>query len=124
PKGHGLVADRLSCSITYVDWQSRQFVSSCGLNDTAFPVILTLLERWPSYVPYEMLFPLLDGELKDQEVEERELAELAEKCADLRAASSQRDETVQQQASLDLQSILLPLRTLFEESLDCLKTVG
>ncbi|HZU03391.1 MAG TPA: hypothetical protein VFA10_27235 [Ktedonobacteraceae bacterium] len=119
PEGQELVADRFSGSVTFVDWKGEQFITSCRFSDTQFPVILILLESWPNYTPYEALLPLLDEELKDQEVEEAESAELTVKFARIRESGRPGESEEQkrriEEARKEVEPILRPLRDLLED---------
>jgi hypothetical protein len=73
PEQQGLVADALTCQLWLVDWQREQFLALCDdLGDEQFALVLALLERWPSYVPYEMLLPHIGIQPTQQDLDDLE----------------------------------------------------
>lgn len=66
PPEHELVMNKVSGKVTLVDWERRRFVSDSSFTDEELPLILTLLNDWPSYVPYEKMLILTSDETPEQ----------------------------------------------------------
>lgn len=91
PDEHELVLNRVACQCTLVDWERRHFVAEASFSEEEYRVMQTLLEAWPSYVPYERVLQVLHPqELPHHLVQQVETA--------------RRTET--------METLLLPVRTL------------
>src|SRR5260370_19671298 len=54
PERYGLVFDRLTGTLTLVNWKQEQFLAVCSsLNEEQIALVLYLLEMWPDRAPYE-----------------------------------------------------------------------
>ncbi len=106
PEWHSLVADRKLCMLLLVNWQDEQVLGICdALSDEQFSLVLTLLEQWPSYVPYECLLTQLGIPLTTQDIEDLE---------HLRT-SGREDEPEEEQARARVRPVLQTLRDLLSE---------
>jgi hypothetical protein len=59
PDEHEVVVNTLSGLTLLIDWENRRVKAECHFDDLELPLIRLLLDDWPSYTPYEKLFPLL-----------------------------------------------------------------
>lgn len=59
PDEHEIVLNTLSGLTLLIDWENRRVKAECRFDDMELPLIRQLLDDWPSYTPYEKLFPLL-----------------------------------------------------------------
>ncbi len=117
PERQSLMADRLTGTLTLVDWQQEQFLDSCDdLSDEQFSLLLTLLEQWPSYVSYAKLLEQIGIQLTAQEVEDLERVRESE-----RADESEEERIQDEQARARLQPILRTLRDLLGDCKPCLR---
>lgn len=116
PERQSLMVDRLTGTLTLVDWQQEQFLDSCDdLSDEQFSLLLTLLEQWPSYVPYEKLLGQLGIQLTVQDIDDLERIRVSE-----RADESEEEQRQDEQARARLQPALRTLRDLLRDCKPCL----
>jgi hypothetical protein len=59
PDEYELVLNPLSGLTLLIDWERRHVKAECCFDDLELPLIKQLLDDWPSYTPYEKLFPLV-----------------------------------------------------------------
>ncbi len=117
PEHHTLVVNLLAGGVTLVNWQSGRFLAHCSFDDDQLPILLTLLEQWPSYVPIEHFFPLVHVTPTEQLLDDLERVRI----------SGYKGETEHEHA-LDLlarervQPVLQPLRTLIASCIPTLNT--
>ncbi len=120
PERFSLVVDTLMGTITLVDWQNAQFLHVIEVvDDERFEVLLTLLRRWPSFVPYERLLPHLGIQLTDQESEALERVRTSGK-----ANESDEEQAQDKLAREQLQPVLQTLRDLLEDCRHALHSFG
>lgn len=120
PARHSLIVDRLLGMIVLVNWQDEQIVSvGEELNDEQFTLALTLLERWPSYTPYEILLGQLGIQLTGQDIEDLELLRTIR-----RANVSEEEQAQEAQARARLQPALQTLRDLLRDCRIYLQSFG
>jgi hypothetical protein len=62
PDGCGLVIHPSDGRVTLVDWSHGIFLAECAFTTKELPLILALLDAWPSYCPYARLLSFLCGE--------------------------------------------------------------
>lgn len=73
PARHSLVVDRLLSTMLLVNWQDEQMINNGEvMDDEQFALVLTLLEQWPSYVPYERLLKQLGILLSEEDIKDLE----------------------------------------------------
>src|SRR5260370_7192749 len=54
PERYGLIFDRLTGTLTLVNWKQEQFIDVCSsLSEEQIALVLYLLEMWPDRAPYE-----------------------------------------------------------------------
>jgi hypothetical protein len=68
PDEHEVVVNTLSGLTLLIDWERRRVKAECQFDDLELPLIRLLLDDWPSYTPYEKLFPLLFSETVAQQM--------------------------------------------------------
>ena len=120
PERHDLVADRLTGQLWLVNWQLEQLIDCCDeLLDEQFSLVLLLLERWPSFVPYEHLLRQIGIEPTGQD-----LADLERIRASRRAGESEEEQVLTQQARTRIEPLLQTLRDLLASSRACLNILG
>ncbi len=107
PEHHALVVNGVSSCVTLVDWQRGKFLAHCSFRDDELPLVILLLEGWPSYVPYEQFFPLLDIELTEQL--QRDLERLKTSRQD---GESEYEKALNEEARLRIQPVLHPIRMM------------
>ncbi len=91
-----------------IDWQNEQVVGNCEvMDDEPFALVLTLLEQWPSYTPYERLLQQLGITLTDQQIDDLEQLRTSGK-----ANESEEERRQDEQARARLQPVLQTLRDL------------
>lgn len=119
PERQSLVVDRVTGSLMLIDWQHEQIVAVCeDLNDDEqFSVVLTLLEQWPSYVPYAQLLDGLGIPLTAQDLADLEFVRLSGRM-------SRRKSRAQERARERLRPILQTLRDLLHECKSCIRDLG
>jgi len=117
PVRHGVIADRLTGSLTLVNWQDERFIAICELDDEQFSVVFTLLEQWPSCVPYEQLLRQLGIEPTGQDLADLEFVRMSGQMSRSRVQAKA-------QARTRLQPTLQKLRDLLSSSRACLNTLG
>jgi hypothetical protein len=111
PERHSLVVDSLLSTILLVDWRNEQVLGNCEvMDDEQFALVLTLLEQWPSYVPYERLLRQLGILLQAQDIEDLERLRVSG-----RADESEEELAQDEQAGARLQPILQTLRDLLHD---------
>ncbi len=66
PHDHELVVNKVSGKVTQVDWERRRFVADSSFTDEELPLIMTLLNDWPSHVPYEKMLVVVSDETPEQ----------------------------------------------------------
>jgi hypothetical protein len=106
PEKYEVVVNRFSGETTLVNWGTESFLVQMRFSDQELPLLLMMMERWPSYVPYEMLLSLIT----EEEVDSNELAHQI-------AEARERNE-----AKLD--EICIPLRAILRECRDRLHLLG
>jgi hypothetical protein len=108
PPRHSLVVDRLLSTMLLIDWQNEQVVGNCEvMDDEQFALVLTLLEQWPSYVPYERLLQQLGIVLTSQQIEDLEHLRTSR-----RACGSEEERRQDEQARMRIRPVLQTLRDL------------
>jgi len=108
---HSLVVDRLLGTILLVNWQDEQVLNNCEVrDDEQFALILTLLEQWPSYVPYERLLRHLGIRLSAQDIEDLERVRVSG-----RTDESEEERMQDEQARTRIQPALQTLRNLLHD---------
>jgi hypothetical protein len=71
PERYGLVFDRLTGTLTLVNWKQEQFIDVCSsLNEEQIALILYLLEMWPDRAPYEEMLSQVGIEPTSQQRED------------------------------------------------------
>lgn len=68
PHEHEIVVNTLSGLTLLIDWENRRVKAECRFDDMEVPLIRHLLNDWPSYTPYEKLFPLLFSDIVAQQM--------------------------------------------------------
>lgn len=66
PDEHELVVNRLNGHVTLVNWELRRFLAECGFTDEELPLMLILLEAWPSYISYENMLALVSEDTPEE----------------------------------------------------------
>ena len=70
PERYGLVFDRLTGTLTLVNWKEEHFIDVCSsLNEEQIALILYLLEMWPDRAPYEEMLSQVGMEPTSQQRE-------------------------------------------------------
>ena len=71
PERYGLVFDRLTGTLTLVNWKQEQFIAVCSsLNEEQIALVLYLLEMWPDRAPYEEMLSRVGIEPTSQQRED------------------------------------------------------
>jgi len=71
PERYGLVFDRLTGTLTLVNWKEEHFIDVCSsLNEGQIALILYLLEMWPDRAPYEEMLSQVGIEPTSQQRED------------------------------------------------------
>jgi len=71
PERYDLVFDRLTGTLTLVNWKQEQFIDVCSsLNEEQIALVLYLLEMWPDRAPYEEMLSRVGIELTSQQRED------------------------------------------------------
>ena len=118
PERHSLVVDRVAGTLTLIDWQHERIVAVCeDLDDEQFSLLLSLLERWPSYISYEELLRQLGIEPTSQDLADLERVRWSGRMSRSR-------ERAMEQARARLQPTLQTLRDLLGACKLCLRSLG
>ncbi len=71
PERYGLVFDRLTGTLTLVNWKEEHFIDVCSsLNEGQIALILYLPEMWPDRAPYEEMLSQVGIEPTSQQRED------------------------------------------------------
>lgn len=120
PEKHSLVVDRLTGTLTLVNWQQEQFLALCDeLSDEQFSLVLALLERWPSYVPYEQLLQHIGIQPSHQDLDDLERVRVSG-----RANESEEEQAQDAEARARIRPLLQTLRDLLGSSRAYLHPLG
>ena len=107
PEQQTLVVDQILGGITLVDWRSGRFLAHTNVSDQQLPVILYLLEEWPSYIPFEKVLHRCGLELTAQQLEDIERIKVAGY-----AGESDEEKALDKEARQRIVPFMKPIRTL------------
>ncbi len=62
PTGYEMVVNKVSGRVTLLNWNRRRVVTECSFSDQELPLIIALLNAWPSFAPYEHMLALTSDE--------------------------------------------------------------
>jgi hypothetical protein len=120
PEQHGLVADEFTGQLWLLNWQEQRFLTVCdALSDEQFALVLALLERWPSYIPYEELLPHIGIQPSRQDLDDLALVRVSG-----RANESEEEQAHEAAARTRIAPLLQTLRDVLEGGRSCLRPLG
>lgn len=117
PEHHTLVVNLLTGGVTLVNWQSGRFLAHTTFDDDQLPILLTLLEQWPSYVPIEKFFPLVGIAPIEQLLDDLERVRVSGYKGE-----TEHEHTLDLLARERIQPVLQPLRSLIASCIPTLNT--
>ncbi len=110
PHEHEIVVNIYTGHAMLIDWEQRQVRADVTFLPHQLPLMLTLLDKWPSYVEYEKLIPLL--------IRNPQLAEQIMQCIEIARQQEPAERTTM------LNVMLAPLRDTLQACHERLRSFG